>query len=225
MSWSRREFLKKTCCTAAAGMAAASFSRMGLMNAMAQTSQDYKALVCVFMFGGNDSNNLIVPLSSSGYASYQQTRAVLALPQASLLPVNPTSMGSPFGFHPKMAEVQALFSGGHAALMANVGTLIRPTTRADVRNGQAVLPQNLFSHADQQTQMQLPHLRAVRRPDGLGEWPTRFRLFTGTASPPQFRSREPTSFARDWWPGPYNPAETRHGCLPDSMDQAKMAPA
>src|SRR5882724_944129 len=154
MSWSRREFLKKTCCTAAAGVAAASFSRLGLMNAMAQTAQDYKALVCVFMFGGNDCNNLIVPLSSSGYASYQQTRAVLALPQASLLPVNPPSVGSPFGFHAKMAEVQGLFNGGHAALMANVGTLIKPTTRADLRNRQAVLPQNLFSHADQQTQMQ-----------------------------------------------------------------------
>ena len=154
MSWSRRDFLKRTCCTAAAGMAAASFSRLGLMNAMAQTAQDYKALVCVFMFGGNDSNNLIVPLSSSGYAAYQHDRAVLALPQASLLPVTPTSIGSPFGFHTKMAEVQALFNGGHAALMANVGTLIKPTTRADLNNGQAVLPQNLFSHADQQTQMQ-----------------------------------------------------------------------
>jgi uncharacterized protein (DUF1501 family) len=154
MSWSRREFLKKTCCSAAAGVAAASFSRFGLMNAMAQSAPDYKALVCVFLFGGNDGNNLVVPLSSSGYASYQKTRAVLALPQATLLPVNPTSVGSPFGFHAKMAEVQSLFAGGHAALLANVGTLIRPTTRDDLKNRQATLPQNLFSHADQQAQMQ-----------------------------------------------------------------------
>lgn len=159
MAFSRRDFLKRTCCTAAAGMAAASFSRFGLMNALAQTSSDYKALVCVFMFGGNDSNNLIVPLTAADYASYQQTRAVLALPQANLLPVTPSSLGVPYGFHPKMADVQSLFNGGHAALLANVGTLVRPTTRDDFRNGQAVVPRNLFSHEDQQSQMQTATLR------------------------------------------------------------------
>jgi len=141
-------------------MAAASFSRFGLMNALAQTAQDYKALVCVFMFGGNDSNNLIVPLSAADYASYQQTRAVLALPQANLLPVAPSSLGVPFGFHPKFAVVQSLFTGGHAAILANVGTLVRPTTRDAFRNGQAVVPRNLFSHEDQQNQMQTATLRS-----------------------------------------------------------------
>jgi len=159
MAFSRRDFLKRTCCTAAAGMAAASFSRFGLMNALAQTSSDYKALVCVFMFGGNDANNLIVPLTAADYASYQQTRAVLALPQANLLPVTPSSLGVQYGFHPKMADVQTLFTGGHAALLANVGTLVRPTTRDDFRNGQAVVPRNLFSHEDQQNQMQTATLR------------------------------------------------------------------
>src|SRR6266498_1813570 len=126
MSWSRREFLKKSCCTAAAGVAAASFNRFGLMNAMAQTAQDYKALVCIFMFGGNDGNNLVVPLSSADYSAYLQTRSVLALPQASLLPVTVPSVGSPFGFHARMAEIQALFTGGQGAVLANVGTLIKP---------------------------------------------------------------------------------------------------
>ena len=154
MSWSRREFLKRTCCTAAAGVAAASFSRFGLMNAMAQTAQDYKALVCIFMFGGNDGNNLIVPMSSADYSAYLQTRAVLALPQASLLPISAPSIGSPFGFHARLAEIQNLFTGGQAAVLANVGTLIRPTTRTDLRNRQAVLPSNLYSHSDQQAQMQ-----------------------------------------------------------------------
>lgn len=154
MTWSRREFLKKTCCTAAAGFTVASMSRFGLMNAMAQSASDYKALVCVFMFGGNDANNLIVPLTPADYTSYQQARAVLALPQASLLPVTPANLGSPYGFHPRMAEVQSLFSGGQAALLANVGTLVRPTTRAEWRSGQAVVPQHLFSHEDQQAQMQ-----------------------------------------------------------------------
>ena len=154
MSWSRRDFLKRSCCTAAAGLAAASFSRFGLMNALAQSTQDYKALVCVFMFGGNDANNLIVPLSSADYTAYQQKRAVLALPQASLLPVTPASLGTPFGFHPRFTDIQGLFNGGHAALLANVGTLVRPTTRAQFQNGQVQVPRNLFSHEDQQDQMQ-----------------------------------------------------------------------
>ena len=106
MAFSRRDFLKRTCCTAAAGFAAASFNRFGLVNALAQSAQDYKALVCVFLFGGNDSNNMVVPLSSTGYASYQQLRSVLALPQASLLPISAPSAGS-FGFHPKFPEIGA----------------------------------------------------------------------------------------------------------------------
>ena len=93
MAFSRRDFLKRTCCTAAAGFAAASFNRFGLVNALAQGAQDYKALVCVFLFGGNDSNNMVVPFSSSGYASYQPIRSVLALQQDSLLPINAAQRG------------------------------------------------------------------------------------------------------------------------------------
>jgi uncharacterized protein (DUF1501 family) len=153
MAFSRRDFLKRTCCTTAAGFAAASFNRFGLVNALAQSSQDYKALVCVFLFGGNDSNNMIVPFSSSGYASYQQTRSILALPQNSLLPIAPPSAGS-FGFHPKFTEIQSLFNQKHLAVLANVGTLVRPTTRAQFQQRQVNLPENLFSHEDQQAQMQ-----------------------------------------------------------------------
>ncbi len=153
MAFSRRDFLKRTCCTAAAGFAAASFNRFGLVNALAQGTQDYKALVCVFLFGGNDSNNMVVPFSSSGYASYQSIRSVLALPQNSLLPINAPSAGS-FGFHPKFPELQALFNQKHLAVMANVGTLVQPTTRAQFQQRGASLPRNLFSHEDQQAQMQ-----------------------------------------------------------------------
>ena len=154
MAFSRRDFLKRTCCTAAAGFAAASFNRFGLVNALAQSAQDYKALVCIFLFGGNDSNNMVIPLSSSEYASYQQTRSVLALPQGSLLPINPPSAGSPFGFHPRFSELQSLFNQKHLAVLTNVGTLVRPTTRAQFQQRQVTLPHNLFSHEDQQAQMQ-----------------------------------------------------------------------
>jgi uncharacterized protein (DUF1501 family) len=163
MAFSRRDFLKRTCCTAAAGFASASFNRFGLVNALAQSAQDYKALVCVFLFGGNDSNNMIVPLSSSGYGSYQQIRSVLALPQGSLLPINPPSAGAPFGFHSRLTELHSLFNQKHLAVLANVGTLVRPTTRTQFRQRQVSLPQNLFSHSDQQAQMQTAAL------DGSGQ--------------------------------------------------------
>ena len=165
MAFSRRDFLKRTCCTAAAGFAAASFNRFGLVNALAQGTQDYKALVCVFLFGGNDSNNMVVPFSSSGYASYQSIRSVLALPQNSLLPIAPPSAGS-FGFHPKFTELQALFNQKHLAVMANVGTLVRPTTRAQFQQGGAPLPRNLFSHEDQQAQMQTATLDSTNGQTG-----------------------------------------------------------
>lgn len=151
---SRRDFLTRSCCTAAAGMAAANFSHLGLINAMAQSTSDYKALVCVFLYGGNDGNNLIVPLSTTGYANYAKIRAGLALPQGSLLGVTPPSMGSPFGFHPRLAEFRTLFNNKQLALLANVGTLIRPTTRDQFRARQVAVPENLFSHSDQQQQMQ-----------------------------------------------------------------------
>ena len=154
MAFSRRDFLKRSCCTAAAGLAAANFSRFSLMSALAQSSQDYKALVCIFMFGGNDSNNMVVPFDSAGYAAYQKARSVIALPQNQLLPINPPSIGSPFAFHPRFVELQGLFNNKQLALLANVGTLVAPTTRSQFQQGQAALPQNLFSHADQQAQMQ-----------------------------------------------------------------------
>jgi uncharacterized protein (DUF1501 family) len=152
--WNRRDFLKTTCCSAAAGFAAASFSRFGLVNALAQTAPDYKALVCVFLFGGNDSNNMIIPYDSTGYNAYKSARGGLALAQGSLLPITPPSIGSPFALHPRFTGMQSLFNSKNLAVLANVGTLIQPTTATQFRQGGAPLPMNLFSHSDQEAQMQ-----------------------------------------------------------------------
>jgi len=154
MAFSRRDFLKRTCCTAAAGMAAASFSRLGFINAMAQSTPDYKALVCIFMFGGNDANNLLIPFDATGYKNYAAIRGGLALPQNQVLPIQPASSATPFAFHPRFVEMQNLFNSKQLAVLANVGTLVQPTTRQQLMQGQAPLPENLFSHSDQQAQMQ-----------------------------------------------------------------------
>jgi len=152
--WNRREFLKTSCCSAAAGFAAASFSRFGMVSALAQTTTDYKALVCVFLFGGNDSNNMVIPYDTAGYNAYKAARGPIALAQGSLLPITPPSIGSPFALHPRLTAMQSMFNNKTLAVLANVGTLVQPTTVAQFQQGGVQLPMNLFSHSDQEAQMQ-----------------------------------------------------------------------
>jgi uncharacterized protein (DUF1501 family) len=160
MGQSRREFLRRTSC-AALGMAAfqAGVDKFGLMSALAQRSgvTDYRALVCVFLDGGNDGNNMIVPLDTAGYASYASIRASpgLAIPPASLLPISPRSIGRPFGFHPGMPELHALWNQQKLAVVANVGPLLQPLTQSQYRSG-APRPSALFSHSDQTALWQSP---------------------------------------------------------------------
>jgi uncharacterized protein (DUF1501 family) len=123
-------------------------------NTAAAIASDYKALVCVFLAGGNDANNLIVP-TGSGYAGYAAARSILALPSSALLSLAPkTTDGRTFGLHPSLAELNTLFTAGKTALLANVGTLVYPTTRAQYLTKTVPLPPQLFSHADQQVQWQ-----------------------------------------------------------------------
>jgi uncharacterized protein (DUF1501 family) len=144
---SRREFLKR-CCTFGAAGAAAHLSRFGLMTAQAQSPGDYKALVCIFLFGGNDNNNTVAP-TGAGYQAYATMRGGLAIPQAQLLPV-----GSVYGLHPRLLNLKALYDQGKAAMMLNVGTLVQPTTKQLIQSRQVMLPKNLYSHSDQTTQWQ-----------------------------------------------------------------------
>lgn len=162
MRQTRREFVRRTCCTAAALGVASSLSRFGLVNALAQSPTDFRALVCIFLFGGNDANNLLVPMDSTGYANYLNIRKPLsggglALDQASLLPITSKTQQvgtTAFGLHPNVPELQTLFGKGEVAFLANVGTLLAPTTRAAYLAKSQAVPSNLFSHADQQQQMQ-----------------------------------------------------------------------
>jgi uncharacterized protein (DUF1501 family) len=116
---------------------------------------DYRALVCVFLFGGNDSYNMVVPRSQAEYDVYARSRQNLAIPRDQLLPItalNPD--GAQYGLHPAMPGVQSLFASGQAAVVANVGPLVQPVTRAAYLAGSVALPPQLFSHNDQQDQWQ-----------------------------------------------------------------------
>jgi len=161
----RRKFIKQTICAALGG--ASVYSALGqlqLVQAATRASSyafsDYKALVCVFLYGGNDSFNTIVPYTQSAYNAYYGSNGVrpkLAIPRANLLALSntPTSGdGIQYALHPSLTGLQTLFNSGHAAIAANVGTLIEPTNQAQAwaamnNNGGVALPPQLFSHADQ----------------------------------------------------------------------------
>lgn len=115
----------------------------------------YKAIVCVFLYGGNDSNNEVIPRESSAHAKYTTSRTVLAIPQANVLALNTLNdNGLQLGLHPSMTGCRDLYNAGKLALLTNVGTLIAPATMSDYRNRTAAIPDNLFSHSDQQLQWQ-----------------------------------------------------------------------
>src|SRR6267154_316945 len=108
----RRTFIRQAACAAltTSGILNTIFDLRRLSAATTDTS-DYKALVCLFLFGGNDANNVIVPHDASGYASYAAARGILAIPQASLLPLTlQNGDGRDFDFHPSLPELQGLFN-------------------------------------------------------------------------------------------------------------------
>ena len=147
----RRDFLKTS--SAAAVFAATPGLAYSQVIGGAGPFDDYRALVCVFLFGGNDSFNMLVPNTSAEHAAYAASRQNLAIPRADLLPITPASSSSAtFGLHPSLGGIKGLFDSGEAAFVSNVGPLVEPTTKEQFLNGGATLPPQLFSHNDQQDQ-------------------------------------------------------------------------
>jgi len=170
MTQSRRNFLRDSACGLSAAALVSSLDKLNIVNATVQqqpeVASDYRALVCIFLFGGNDCNNTIVPLDSE-YNSYFNVRngSGLAIPQASLLSLPNSSGGGgrPFGMHPNLSPEVAnpalakglldVWNDQKLAVLFNVGNLVQPLTRAQYLAGQAK-PYQLFSHSDQTTQQQ-----------------------------------------------------------------------
>ena len=147
---SRRNLLRNGFRLGTALGAAASFGHLGKISAWAQSpASDYKALVCVFLFGGNDSNNMVIPMTGQAAAQYNAVRGNLAIK-------SPLAMGhSGYGFHPSMTSLAGLFNNqSNVAVACNVGTLVAPTTRAQFQAGTVRTPVNLYSHSDQQQEWQ-----------------------------------------------------------------------
>src|ERR1700754_2034806 len=151
MKTTRRDFLRASACALGGAAMASTLESFGLMDAYAQSQTGYRALVCVFLNGGNDGNNVIVPLDQTSFNQYNTVRSAsrLALAQATLLAVNPPSQGRQFGFHPNMPEMQSLFNQGKLAVVCNTGPLVEPLSRLTYQNGTGKKPLQLFSHSDQ----------------------------------------------------------------------------
>lgn len=146
----------------------ASFGAVGAMSSMvglrmteafaeeaADADDGYKALVCVFLAGGNDSFNMLLPASGAGYAEYVSSRAALARVEDDILPLStPLPDGRTIGVAKELVEIRDLYEAGNAAFIANVGTLVEPVTLSAINDGSAKLPLGLFSHFDQQLHWQ-----------------------------------------------------------------------
>jgi uncharacterized protein (DUF1501 family) len=161
---SRRKFIGHTAC-GALGVSGL-LSTIGTLRLFSSTlsaqgippaGNDFKALVCVFLYGGNDANNTVIPYDTSAFSRYQYGRDILALPRTGLLPLSPVVSGGDgrqFALHPSLTRLQPLFNTGRLAVLHNVGTLVAPITKAEYLSGGAAIPPYLFSHNDQQVQWQ-----------------------------------------------------------------------
>jgi len=162
----RRSLLTRSVYTGLGATAAGGIIRdLGLLNsAMAAqgTVDGYKAIVCLFLAGGNDSNNWLVPTTNEAYDAYATARgSLLQIPKSALLPLNvggnpaTDNEGLAYGLHPSGAGLQTLFAEGKVASILNIGSLVRPTTKAQYSANPAFYrPPQLFSHSDQVTQWQ-----------------------------------------------------------------------
>ncbi|HEY4080986.1 MAG TPA: DUF1501 domain-containing protein [Burkholderiaceae bacterium] len=154
---SRREFLKRGAALSLAGSAAPfALSLAAMGEAAAATANDYKALVCVFLYGGNDYANTLVPYDLPSYNAQQTFRSNLAIDRSTLdaLVLNPTTAlpdSRQYALAPGLDPLLPLFNAGKMSVMLNVGTLVQPTSKAQYQAGSVPLPPKLFSHNDQQS--------------------------------------------------------------------------
>ncbi len=152
---SRRNFLKTALGAVGAAGALGKFGEMAAYAANPANNQPYQALVCIFLAGGNDGHNTVFPIATAKntYNLYHAGRQGLALPSVGVPTINDGA--DVYGLHPKLVEMQTLYNSGAAAVVANVGNLVQPVTRAQYQsNNLSLVPSQLFSHSDQTSQWQ-----------------------------------------------------------------------
>ncbi|HTP73531.1 MAG TPA: DUF1501 domain-containing protein [Burkholderiaceae bacterium] len=158
---SRRAFLQRLSQLSIAGAAAPwALNLAAIGEAAASTAADYRALVCVFLYGGNDYGNTLIPYDATHYAQYQAQRPTLAYAQSALAATALTPLTAPldrngatyqYALAPELAPLLPLFNSGRLATLLNIGTLMQPTDKTQYANRSVPLPPKLFSHNDQQS--------------------------------------------------------------------------
>ena len=154
---SRRQFLQRAAALSATGVAAPwALNLAAIGEAAAANATGYKALVCVFLYGGNDYANTVVTYDAASHALYQAQRPAVALARASLAgtvlsPSTALAGARQYALAPQLAGLVPIFDAGQMAVMLNVGTLVQPTTKAQYSAKSVALPPKLFSHNDQQS--------------------------------------------------------------------------
>lgn len=177
MTMNRRRWLQMAG-TAASALGTGSLGNLLLATQDARAAGDYKALVCVFLYGGNDGLNSIVPTDATRYNQYSAVRGALALPQGSLVGL----ANSDYGLHPALARLEPVWSAGHLAPVFNLGPLYAPVTKAEFMAAPAsspLRPDALFSHSDQQTLWETCGTSSLWRTG----WGGRASATLGTANP------------------------------------------
>jgi len=154
----RREFMRRLLGGALLLPGGSALSLLGLPGrslAAPEDVGDYRALVCIYLHGGNDSFNMVVPTAPAAHERYRRTRGNLAVPRETLLPIQPVhAQALEYGFHPSLEPLHRHFADGELAVVANLGTLLEPVTREQARRHPERLPAQLFSHSDQTFQWQ-----------------------------------------------------------------------
>jgi uncharacterized protein (DUF1501 family) len=155
MRASRRQFLKTCSLMSVAGAASPFALNLAAIGAAsAQASPAYRAIVCLFFYGGNDHTNTFLPYDQASYDQYFASRDTIAIPRDAALAATATGPvasqgGRDFAFHPALTAFKSHWNAGRLAVVANVGPLIVPTTRAQYQARSVPLPPKLFSHNDQ----------------------------------------------------------------------------
>lgn len=174
------------------------FSRLGMMNALAQSTTGYRALVCIFMTGGNDGHNTVIPQASSAYSAYKSIRGTLSLPDtnAQLLPITNAADGTPYALNNGLLSIHPLWAQGRLAVVANVGMLVKPTSRTQYIANSVPVPTNLFSHSDQVLQMQSGVPNTGAGTGWAGRMADAMQSVNATANfPPSFSMNGPALFS------------------------------
>ncbi len=179
----RRSFLSSAAKAGFAGASAPLWMSLASSRAFAQSASSYKAVVLVSLPGGNDGNNMLIPIDSAEYAEYASMRGVLAQPRGGLLPLAGTTNGTTYAVHSSMPNVAALYNQKRAAFVANVGPMAQPATKAQLLANQSLLPEALLSHPSQLAQWESASTIAYPTTGWGGRMGDQFQAQSGTLPP------------------------------------------